>query len=81
MPPQIFTFDAKAASSQDVEKVVDHNGRDQIRINDKATKLTLAISPSALFRLGEIARVNFVVRDAWKWDKMGKIQEAFGSVG
>ncbi|MCV6576823.1 MAG: hypothetical protein OIF58_13915 [Cohaesibacter sp.] len=24
----------------------DHNGRDQIRINDKATKLTLAISPS-----------------------------------
>ena len=47
MPPRIFTFDAKAASSQDVEKVVDHNGRDQIRINDKATKLTLAISPSA----------------------------------
>ena len=42
MPPRIFTFDAKAASSQDVEKVVDHNGRDQIRIHDKATKLTLA---------------------------------------
>ena len=47
MPPQIFTFDAKAASSQAVEKVVDHNGRDHFRINDKATKLTLAISPEA----------------------------------
>ena len=48
-------FDAKAALSQDVENVVDHNGRDQIRINDKATKLTLAISPSAEIFSGHFA--------------------------
>ena len=58
--PRIFTFVAKAASSQDVEKVVDHNGRDQIRINDKVTKLTLAISPSAPFRPRPIQR-NYVL--------------------
>ena len=50
MPPRIFTFDAKAASSQDVEKVVD-----QIQINDKATKLTLAISPSVEIFSGHLA--------------------------
>ena len=55
MPPRIFTFGAKAASSQDVEKVVDHNGRDQIQINDKATKLTLAISPSVEIFSGHFA--------------------------
>ena len=60
VPPRIFTFDAKAASSQDVEKVVDHNSGDQIRINDKATKLTLAISPSAPFRPRLIQR-NYVL--------------------
>ena len=42
------------------KKMVDHNGRDQIQINDKATKLTLAISPSAPFRPCPIQR-NYVL--------------------
>ncbi|MCV6576227.1 MAG: hypothetical protein OIF58_10880, partial [Cohaesibacter sp.] len=29
---------------------------------------------------GQFAR-GWMARDAWKWDKMDKIQEAFGSVG
>ena len=75
MPARIFTFDAKAASSQDVEKVADHNGRDQIRINDKATKLTLVNQSFAVDCRGlrEFDTVKIPIKIRWlRWLMSGE---------